>query len=184
MTGKIHLLRTTDITSGKINWDTVPYCSEVPTDSEKYLITDGDIVISRAGSVGESHLIRNPQQSVFASYLIRFKPMINRDYFAFFLKSPYYWSVISDESLGTGVPNVNATKLRNCYFPLPPLAEQQRIVVKVNQLMATCDDLKPGQQQQQAGCLRLAPRALRGCRTRRAQRSLGGSGRRCAVHSI
>ena len=97
--GEIHLLRTTDITSGNINWDTVPYCYEVPTDLEKYLITDGDIVISRAGSVGESHLIKNPKKSVFASYLIRFKPMINRDYFALFLKSPYYWSVISDESL-------------------------------------------------------------------------------------
>jgi len=171
--GEIHLLRTTDITSGNINWDTVPYCSEVPTDLEKYLITDGDIVISRAGSVGESHLIKNPRKSVFASYLIRFKPMINRDYFAFFLKSPYYWSVISDESLGTGVPNVNATKLRNCYFPLPPLAEQQRIVVKVNQLMALCDELEARQQQERAGCLKLGTASLAGLQDAKSPEEFG-----------
>ncbi|MDP3396426.1 MAG: restriction endonuclease subunit S [Methanoregula sp.] len=172
-TGKIHLLRTTDITSGNINWDTVPYCSEVPTDLEKYLITDGDIVISRAGSVGESHLIKNPKKSVFASYLIRFKPMINRDYFAFFLKSPYYWSVISDESLGTGVPNVNATKLRNCYFPLPPLAEQHRIVVKVNQLMTLCDELEARQQLERAGCLKLGTASLAGLQNAESPEEFG-----------
>ena len=63
--GKLHLLRTTDITSGYINWETVPFCEREPTDVEKYLLKDGDIVISRAGSVGYSYLIKEPYPAVF-----------------------------------------------------------------------------------------------------------------------
>ena len=74
--GNIKLLRTTDITSGKIDWSTVPYCKEDPQDPEKYLLREGDIVISRAGSVGVSYLIQKPENSIFASYLIRFNPLI------------------------------------------------------------------------------------------------------------
>ena len=38
--GNIKLLRTTDISSGKINWSTVPYCKENPQDPEKYLLRE------------------------------------------------------------------------------------------------------------------------------------------------
>src|SRR3990170_1071026 len=50
--------------------------SNEPVDINKYLLHDGDIVISRAGSVGFSHLIKNPKPAIFASYLIRFRPLI------------------------------------------------------------------------------------------------------------
>jgi type I restriction enzyme S subunit len=73
--GKVKLLRTTDITSGQINWATVPYCSKEPDDLDKYLLKPGDIVISRAGSVGVSYLLTEIDNAVFASYLIRFRPI-------------------------------------------------------------------------------------------------------------
>lgn len=47
--GDVKLLRTTDITSGNLNWQTVPYCLNNPEDIKKYELNDGDIVISRAG---------------------------------------------------------------------------------------------------------------------------------------
>ena len=87
--GTLHLLRTTDITSGNIIWDSVPFCKEEPDDREKYLLKDGDIVISRAGSVGYSYLIKNPEEAVFASYLIRFKSLIGEQYLSYFLKSAF-----------------------------------------------------------------------------------------------
>ena len=55
VSGRVHFLRTTDITSGSINWNTVPYCDIPEVDESKYLLKDGDVVISRAGSVGFSH---------------------------------------------------------------------------------------------------------------------------------
>ncbi len=137
--GKLRLLRTTDITSGSIDWETVPYCSEEPERPENYLLGDGDLVISRAGSVGVSHLIRSPFRAVFASYLIRFRPKIDPQYVAYFLKSPAYWRVISESQAGIAVPNVNASKLSNVAIPVAPLSEQRRIVAKIEELFSELD---------------------------------------------
>jgi len=137
--GELHLLRTTDITSGKIDWNSVPFCEEEPENIGKYLLEDGDIVISRAGSVGYSYLLKNPEKSIFASYLIRFKPLINRFFLYYFLKSPSYWEAISEKSIGIAMANVNASKLKQIEIPLPPLAEQQRIVNKIEELFTNLD---------------------------------------------
>ncbi len=137
--GSLRLLRTTDITSGSINWDTVPYCTAEPSNVEKYLLHDGDIVISRAGSVGFSYLIKNPLPAVFASYLIRFRPIINEKYVAYFLQSPIYWQAISENSLGIAIPNVNASKLKKIPIPVPPLPEQERIVARIESLFTQLD---------------------------------------------
>ena len=102
--GDLQLLRTTDITSGKISWETVPYCSENPDNPEAYLLEDGDIVVSRAGSIGVSHLVSKPRKAVFASYLIRFRPFIDRRFFRYFLGSPDYWAAIADKEAGCRRP--------------------------------------------------------------------------------
>jgi len=140
--GKLRLLRTTDITSGHIDWDSVPFCKKEPADKEKYLLEDGDIVISRAGSVGYSYLIKNPKETVFASYLIRFRPLVNDQYLAYFLKSPSYWNSISEKSLGIAIPNVNASKLKQVIIPLPPLIEQHKIVEEIEHRLSVADEVE------------------------------------------
>lgn len=137
--GRVRLLRTTDITSGVIDWASVPFCTEEPPNAEKYLLRDGDIVISRAGSVGYSCLIQNPAEAVFASYLIRFRPLIEGKYVGYFLQSPSYWEAISERSLGIAIPNVNASKLRQIPFPLAPLPEQHRIVAEIETQFSRLD---------------------------------------------
>ncbi|MBD2429544.1 restriction endonuclease subunit S [Phormidium sp. FACHB-1136] len=54
----------------------------------------------------------------------------------------------SSRSVGRGgaQPALNCQKIRDLFFPLPPLAEQKRIVVKVDELMALCDALEAAQQ--------------------------------------
>lgn len=137
--GNVQFLRTTDITSGSIDWATVPYCKDSPPNIDKYLLRDGDIVISRAGSVGYSILVRGPKPAVFASYLIRFRPLYDPKYTAYFLQSAEYWNAISEQSLGIAIPNVNASKLRQIPFPLAPLPEQRRIVAKIEELFTRLD---------------------------------------------
>lgn len=151
LTGDLRLLRTTDITKGAINWEAVPYCADNPDNPEKYLLQHEDIVISRAGSVGVSCLLSYPEKSVFASYLIRFRPSINKKFFRYFLDSPFYWNEITENKLGIAVPNVNASKLKEIPFPLPPEHEQKSIVAKIEELFSELDSgvasLKTAQQQ-------------------------------------
>ena len=45
-------------------------------------------------------------------------------------------------SVGTTMSNLNHAILKSIYFPLPPIKLQQRIVSKVNELMALCDELE------------------------------------------
>lgn len=45
-------------------------------------------------------------------------------------------------SAGTGQPNVHSQSLSRLLVPLPPLAEQKRIVAKVDELMALVDQLE------------------------------------------
>ena len=142
--GEIKYLRTTDLSKGKVNWETVPYCIEIPDDISKYQVEKNDILISRAGSVGFSHRIENaPERAVFASYLIRFKPLlVNPKLIEFYLNSAEYWNSISDVSAGIAVQNINAPKLSGLKFPLPPLAEQNRIVEKLDALFAQLETIK------------------------------------------
>jgi type I restriction enzyme S subunit len=42
---------------------------------------------------------------------------------------------------GAAQPNLNVGKIKDTLVPLPPLQEQQRIIVKIDQLMALCDAL-------------------------------------------
>lgn len=139
LSGEVHFLRTTDITSGLLDWASVPFCQIPSTEEQKYLLRDGDVVISRAGSVGFSFLIRKPQRSVFASYLIRFRPLVVPEYFSYFLKTPAYWDAIGERSLGIAVQNVNASKLSEIEVRVAPLPEQTRIVEKLEELLSDLD---------------------------------------------
>lgn len=77
-----------------------------------------------------------------------FKPIkIEINYFISFLLSPfiktYYLSLLS----GFNSPSVSQEDFLSTPFPLPPLAEQQRIVSKVNELMSLCDELEAAEQE-------------------------------------
>lgn len=142
----IRLLRITDIQNDIVDWETVPSCDIDDDKAGDYQLENDDVLIARTGgTIGKSYLVENIDvKAVFASYLIRVK-RIDGMYSSFiktFLGSQVYWQQLYANSMGTGQPNVNATALKGLLFPIPPLAEQHRIVAKVDELMAMCDALK------------------------------------------
>lgn len=162
-TGTIKLLRTTDITGGRIDWDTVPFCRDDPPDPAKYFIEDGDIVISRAGSVGASHRILAPQRAAFASYLIRFrpKPCLDGKYLAYYLQSPSYWAQVRGSTAGIAVPNVNASKLAAFTIPIVPLSAQQRVVAEIEKQFSHLDEALASLKRAQANLKRYKAAVLK-----------------------
>ena len=146
--GNARLLRITDIQNGAVNWNAVPYCSLEEKEIKKFQLASGDIVIARTGgTIGKSFLITQKleEPAVFASYLIRVIPdklNVNPSYLLRFLDSSCYWEQLSNNSRGTGQPNVNARALFEIKVPLPPIEEQYRIVSKINQLFAQIDRAK------------------------------------------
>lgn len=138
-TGKVKFVRTTDISDGSLEWDTVPYCMEEPDDIKKYQLYQGDVLISRAGSVGLSFLIEDAPTAVFASYLIRYRPKIDPKYFYYYLQSPAYWTQVNEGKAGIAVPNLNASKISSFSIPVPDRETQRKIVSKIESLFSEID---------------------------------------------
>jgi type I restriction enzyme S subunit len=63
-------------------------------------------------------------------------------------------------SEGGAQPNISKVKIVNTLIPLPPLAEQHRIVARVDELMALCDQLQAARQERQLGRERLVAATL------------------------
>lgn len=142
----VRLLRITDIQNDKVNWGTVPACDITEEKAKSYLLENDDILIARTGgTIGKSYLVENIDlQAVFASYLIRVKRVqaVYAPFTKVFLGSQLYWKQLIENSAGTGQPNVNATALKQLLFIVPPFNQQKRIVAKVDELMALCDQLE------------------------------------------
>ena len=143
--GRIRMVRISDIQEGCIQWDKVPYCNIPESSIGKYLLEKGDILFARTGgTVGKSYLVSSlPKESVYAGYLVRTKcsSKVSTRFVKAFLESSFYWHQLRSGVIATAQPNFSGSKLASLLFPLPPLAEQKRIVAKIEELFAVADAL-------------------------------------------
>lgn len=144
--GRIRMVRISDIQEGKVCWDTVPFCDINEKDVESYLLGENDILFARTGgTVGKSFLVKDiPHESIYAGYLIRtqYSKQLCPQYLKFFMESQLYWDQLHNGTIATAQPNCNGQTLSRMILPLPPLAEQKRIVAKLEQLLPLCEKLK------------------------------------------
>ena len=124
-------LRITDITQSGVNWDKVPYCECQIDQIDKFRLFNNDILFARiGGTTGKSFIVKNPPQSVFASYLIRLRVLSEKDnpnYLFFYFQSPFYWQQINANKDNNLKGGVNASVLSKLQIISPPLKEQQKI---------------------------------------------------------
>jgi type I restriction enzyme, S subunit len=145
VSGGVPTIRTTDMTREcRIRLDTPPQVL-VPSDKMGlYGLKKGDLLVTRSGSIGTMALFDLDEDAIPSAYLIRIRlhALASPDYALLFLRSPLGQALLGLHSTAVGVPNINASKMAIFSFPLPPLAEQYRIVAKIDQLMALCDKLE------------------------------------------
>ena len=144
--GRIKMVRISDIYENKIVWNTVPFCDINENEIPAYLLKENDILFARTGgTVGKSYIVDNlSEESVYAGYLIRtrYGKNINAHYMKYFMESGLYWEQLRKGCIATAQPNCNGKTLGKMQIPLPPLNEQSRIVSKIEELFSTLDQME------------------------------------------
>jgi type I restriction enzyme S subunit len=106
--------------------------------------TEGDIVFAREGSVGESVVLPAGLQCCLGQRVMLFRPskLLNSEFVRMSISAPRSREAVLELHKGMGAKHVNVGDMRRFAIALPPKAEQDRIVAKVEQLLAMCDALK------------------------------------------
>ena len=112
-------------------------------------IKEGDILI--VGSTGSHKVIGKPaivtqtiKDCQIGAFLRIVRPIASliADYLHIIFISDYYREIIRSHVQGTNIYNVRSEYIEDMLIPLPPLAEQKRIVAKIEQLLGEIDKLK------------------------------------------
>ncbi|MBM6866442.1 restriction endonuclease subunit S [Bacteroides caecigallinarum] len=145
--GKIAVLRMGNIT----NWGTIDYSGLVYSsndeDIKQYSLKKNDLLFNRTNSsewVGKTAVYKEERPAIYAGYLIRVRPiLISSDYLNYVMNSSYYrnwcYNVKTD---AVNQSNINAQKLSQLMIPIPPLKEQERIIIEIAKWISLIDTIK------------------------------------------
>ena len=132
-------LRITDINKQAwVDWSSVPYCEITDKDVDKYRLYKGDVLIARMADPGHGVVIEENQEAVFASYLIRFRPIQDQyaRFLQYWLRSNSYWELVKGREIGTTRASLNAKTLSGFPLVIPSLSVVESFSNQVASLRA------------------------------------------------
>lgn len=147
----VPVLTMGNVQDGLVVWNNEKRIPETSEDLPALYLRKFDLLYNRTNSaelVGKTGIyLGEDGVRTFASYLIRLRPSLlssNPRFLNMAMNTPEFreTQIVPLIKKQTGQANVNGTALKNMLVPLPPLAEQHRIVAKVDALMALCDRLE------------------------------------------
>jgi type I restriction enzyme S subunit len=141
-----YCIDTTCITQGAIHMNKIRKVSkETFEDRNRRLVPKaGDIVYSREGTLGLSFIIPKGLDVCLGQRVMIFRTSkyVVPEYFRTVLISKFFVDQWKAKKTGTASKHINIRDLRVMTMILPPLAEQKRIVKKVEELFSLCDALE------------------------------------------
>jgi len=143
----IPLIRIAGMHNDVITLDGCNYLEDAMVEKKwsHFRLDVGDIVLSASASLGKvAKTDKNTEGCIVYTGLIRFKPyyVLDDDYLIHFFRSNEFIRQIDESKRGAAIKHFGPTHLQKMIVPLPPLAEQKRIIEKIDQLMARCDELE------------------------------------------
>ncbi|MFZ2499147.1 restriction endonuclease subunit S [Methanosarcina sp.] len=123
----------------------------------QFLVNSGDILIALtrpyiSDGLKVCYCPPNYENSLLNQRVAAMKGIIKElsiDFVYYYLKSLYVLDYVKEKSKTMNQPNLSIKDLNNLSLPIPPLAEQKRIVSKVDELMTLCDKLEARRQKKQ-----------------------------------
>ena len=149
--GAVACLRTSNV-QAEVEWSDLIYIESDFVGREDQWVQAGDTMISMANSyelVGKVALVRDvPLRATFGGFIAAVRPhVLEPDYLYLLLRSPYMQARMrATASQTTNIANISLGGMRPIPTPIPPIEEQRRIVAKVDELMALCNQLEQQQQ--------------------------------------
>lgn len=110
-----------------------------------YILHAGMIVLGRRGEMGRCAVVTEKEDGWLCgtgSFFMEPSMSLYVYYVVSLFSSPYVKFYLGGESVGTTMSNLNHTILSKMPIPLPPLAEQRRIVAKLDEILPLCEKLK------------------------------------------
>ena len=143
----IPFLSVKDLSSGFIDFSETRFISEASHNdlSKRCNPEEGDLLLTKIGTTGIAVVVDTSRPfSLFVSVALIKLPTsaVQRDFLSLVINSPFVRKQSEDGTEGVGNKNLVLRKIKAFKIPVPPLAEQARIVTRVNKLRSLCADLR------------------------------------------
>lgn len=139
-------IRVTDMNNGSIDQSDIRYIDEETyKEISNYFISKDDLYISIAGTIGLVGDIPNELDGAnLTENAAKICSLIGveKHYLKYVLNSLIAKEQFEDKVTSSGQPKLALFRIRDCKFPLPPLAEQQVIADKLDTLLAQVESIK------------------------------------------
>lgn len=137
----VPFLVISNISSGKIDLTETRHVPQEYFDalSEERIACKGDVLFTVTGSFGIPVKVTVKENFCFQRHIALLKPLMDADYLYWALRSQFVYKQCDDVAIGVAQRTVGIKPLRNMIIPLPPLAEQKRIVAKLEELLPLCE---------------------------------------------
>lgn len=139
----VRVIRITNVQDGYIVDNSPKFYPSIP-DIEKYILKEGDLLMSLTGNVGRVGMLQNEMLPAALNQRVaclRLKDERIKPFLFWYLRCAIYRERCEESGHGMAQLNISTEWIKQEYFPLPPLAEQKRIVAKIEELFAEIDKL-------------------------------------------
>ena len=135
-------LTTSNVYWNKFDFTVIKQMPFKESELDKYTVTKGDLLVCEGGDIGRSAIWNYDYDICIQNHIHRLRPKID-------LCVPFYYytfAYLKENNLiggkGIGLLGLSSNALHKIELPLPPLAEQQRIVQKIEELFSVLDNIQ------------------------------------------